>query len=128
RLIPLRQKSGAIWCWKCWTTGRSVLTKELPSVTSIINFTQAMPVVAKGLEGIVAAETRIGDVRGQEGVLLYSGYDINELAGKASFEEVVFLLYHRRLPTPSELADLTATLRAERSLPQGVIDYLLSAP
>lgn len=87
-----------------------------------------MPVVAKGLEGIVAAETRIGDVRGQEGVLLYSGYDINELAGKASFEEVVFLLYHRRLPTPSELADLTATLRAERSLPQGVIDYLLSAP
>jgi len=44
-----------------------------------------MAVVAKGLEGIVAAETRIGDVRGQEGVLLYCGYDINELAGKASY-------------------------------------------
>ena len=87
-----------------------------------------MPVVAKGLEGIIAAETRIGDVRGQEGVLLYCGYDINELAGKVSFEEVVHLLYHNRLPTQAELAALTTALRAERELPQGVIDYITSAP
>ncbi|MBX7210085.1 MAG: citrate synthase [Verrucomicrobiaceae bacterium] len=87
-----------------------------------------MAVVAKGLEGIVAAETRIGDVRGQEGVLLYCGYDINELAGKISFEECVHLLYHNHLPTKAGLEKLTTALRAERELPQGVIDYLKSAP
>lgn len=87
-----------------------------------------MAVVAKGLEGIVAAETRIGDVRGQEGVLLYCGYDINELAGKITFEECVHLLYHNHLPTRPELDKLTTALRAERELPQGVIDYLKGAP
>ena len=87
-----------------------------------------MAVVAKGLEGIVAAETRIGDVRGAEGVLLYCGYDINELAGKITFEECVHLLYHNHLPTTAELQKLTTALRAERELPQGVIDYLKGAP
>jgi citrate synthase len=87
-----------------------------------------MPVTARGLEGIVAAETRIGDVRGQEGILLYCGYDINELAGKASYEEVVFLLFNDRLPNKVELAQITTALRAERELPQGVIDFLTSAP
>ncbi len=87
-----------------------------------------MPVIAKGLEGIIAAESRIGDVRGQDGILLYCGYDIDELSGKVSFEEVVHLLFHNRLPTVSELASLTTALRAERELPQGVIDYLRSAP
>lgn len=87
-----------------------------------------MALVSKGLEGIIAAETRIGDVRGQEGVLLYCGYDINELAGKASYEEVLHLLWHNRLPTKGELEKLTTALRAERELPQGVIDYLMGAP
>jgi len=87
-----------------------------------------MAVIAKGLEGIVAAETRIGDVRGQEGVLLYCGYDINELAGKITFEECVHLLYHNRLPNKPELDKITTALRAERELPQGVIDYLKGAP
>lgn len=87
-----------------------------------------MPVTARGLEGIVAAETRIGDVRGEEGVLLYCGYDINELAGKVSYEEVVYLLFNDRLPNKAELEKKTTALRAERELPQGVIDFLLHAP
>lgn len=87
-----------------------------------------MPVTARGLEGIIAAETAIGDVRGQEGVLLYQGYDINELAGKASYEEVVYLLFHGSLPNRAELERLTTALRAERELPQGVIDFITSAP
>jgi citrate synthase len=87
-----------------------------------------MAVVSKGLEGIVAAETRLGEVKGQEGVLFYCGYDINELAGKVSYEEVVFLLFHQRLPNRTELDNLTTALRAEREIPQGVIDYLTSAP
>ncbi len=87
-----------------------------------------MAVVSKGLEGIVAAETRLGEVKGQDGVLFYCGYDINELAGKVSYEEVVYLLFHQRLPNRNELEDLTTALRAERELPQGVIDFLTSAP
>ena len=87
-----------------------------------------MPVIARGLEGIVAAETRIGDVRGDVGQLIYCGYDINELAGKVSYEEVVHLLWHNRLPTAHELARLTTALRAERELPQGFLDFIVNAP
>lgn len=87
-----------------------------------------MAVVSKGLEGIVAAETRLGEVKGAEGVLFYCGYDINELAGKVSYEEVVHLLFYNRLPNQAELDKLTTALRAERELPQGVIDYLTTAP
>ena len=87
-----------------------------------------MAVISRGLEGIIAAETRIGDVRGDVGQLIYCGYDINELAGKVSYEEVVHLLWHNRLPTQRELDKLTTALRAERELPKGVIDWIVSAP
>lgn len=87
-----------------------------------------MPVTARGLEGIVAAETRIGDVRGAEGLLLYCGYDINELAGKVSYEEVIYLLWHDRLPNRLELDTLSHELRNSRALPKGVIDFIKKAP
>jgi citrate synthase len=87
-----------------------------------------MALVSKGLEGVVAAETRLGEVKGAEGILFYCGYDINELAGHVSYEEVVYLLFHQRLPNRAELDKLTTGLRAERELPQGVIDYLQTAP
>ncbi len=86
-----------------------------------------MSVVSKGLEGIVAAETRLGEVNGAEGILFYCGYDINELV-KVSYEEVVYLLYYNKLPNRTELNKLTTALRAERELPQGVIDFLKAAP
>ena len=57
-----------------------------------------MPVTAKGLEGIIANSTSISDVLGQEGVLIYAGYNINELAGKATYEEIVYLLWNGVLP------------------------------
>jgi len=76
--------------------------------------------VSKGLEGIVAARTTLSDVRGDVGQLIYSGYDINELAGKVSFEEVVYLLHRGHLPNRKELADLKAALSSERDLPKGV--------
>ncbi len=87
-----------------------------------------MPVISRGLEGIIAAETSVGDVRGDVGQLVYRGYDINELAGKVSYEEVVHLLWHGRLPNQSELDRLTTALRAERELPQAVIDFIQNAP
>ncbi len=88
----------------------------------------ASPTVSKGLEGIIAAHTRLSDVRGDIGQLIYCGYDINELAGKVSYEEVVHLLYHNHLPNPKELADLKAVLAGYRELPQGVIDLLTNLP
>ena len=84
-------------------------------------------IVSKGLEGIVAAETRLGEVKGAEGVLYYCGYDINELV-KVSYEEVVHLLFYNKLPNRAELTELTTALRAERELPEGVINFLKSAP
>ena len=87
-----------------------------------------MPVTAKGLEGIIANSTRLSDVLGDIGQLIYCGYDIDELAGKVSFEEVVHLLWYGELPTQRQLEVLTDTLRAHRDLPQGVIDFLKSAP
>jgi citrate synthase len=87
-----------------------------------------MPVISKGLEGVVATDTRLGDVRGQEGQLVYCGYDINELAGKASFEEVIYLLWHNKLPNGSELAELKKQLAAERQLPEQVIEFLRTTP
>lgn len=88
----------------------------------------ASPAVSKGLEGIIAAHTRLSDVRGDIGQLIYCGYDINELAGKVSYEEVVHLLYHNHLPNAKELASLKAVLSGYRGLPQGVIDLLTNLP
>ncbi|MCS7063426.1 MAG: citrate synthase [Methylacidiphilales bacterium] len=87
-----------------------------------------MTTKSRGLEGVIAAETSIGDVQGEQGILHYCGYDINELAGKATYEEVVYLLWNESLPTRHELEKLTTALRAERELPQGIIDYITSAP
>ena len=83
---------------------------------------------AKGLEGVIANETRLGDVRGQEGQLVYCGYEINELAGKVSFEEVIFLLWNDRLPKQTELDGLKRQLSEERELPAQVIDFIKTAP
>jgi len=87
-----------------------------------------MPVIAKGLEGIVANSTTLSDVRGEEGILIYAGYNINELAGKVSYEEVVYLLWHGELPNKAQLEALHLELGSQRELPQGVIDFILGAP
>ena len=65
-----------------------------------------MPVTSPGLKGIVAASTRLSDVMGDEGILVYAGYNINELAGHVCYEEVVYLLWHDRLPNKAELDEL----------------------
>jgi citrate synthase len=84
--------------------------------------------VSKGLDGVVAAQTRLSDVRGDSGELIYCGYDINELAGKVSYEEVVHLLHYNHLPNQGELNELKAVLVAERELPRGVLDLLRAVP
>jgi citrate synthase len=87
-----------------------------------------MPVTSPGLKGIVAATTRLSDVMGEEGILIYAGYDINELAGKVSYEEVVYLLWQDRLPNKGELAKFKDDLHAARTLPPPVVEFLKNAP
>src|SRR5215217_6336301 len=82
----------------------------------------------EGLEGVVAASTALSHVYGEEGKLVYRGYDIHELAGKASFEEVAHLLWVGHLPTASELKSFQAKLEANRSLPESVIAILAQLP
>jgi citrate synthase len=83
---------------------------------------------ARGLEGVIATSTKLSDVVGDKGQLIYRGYNIDELAGKASYKEVVFLLWKGRLPNREELNEFTVRLRGERELPGGVIDFIKSAP
>jgi len=82
----------------------------------------------KGLEGVVAADTRLSDVRGEEGVLIYAGYNINELAGKVCFEEVIHLLHENKLPNREELTALKRKLAGFRALPGKVFDILRALP
>ncbi|MGE0451885.1 MAG: citrate synthase [Vicinamibacterales bacterium] len=74
-----------------------------------------------GLEDTVATTSAICYLDGDRGVLAYCGYDIHELARHATFEEVCYLLWHRRLPTRAELGDLQSQLAAARPLPEAVI-------
>jgi citrate synthase len=72
--------------------------------------------MANGLEGVVAAETRLSDVDGERGHLTIAGFSVDVLAPYATFEQVVHLLLHDRLPSPEEHERFAADLGARRSL------------
>src|SRR5881397_3444087 len=81
-----------------------------------------------GLEDTVATSSAICYLDGDRGVLAYCGYDIHDLARHATFEEVCYLLWHRRLPTRAELGDLQSQLAAARPLPEPVQRLMRSLP
>ena len=81
-----------------------------------------------GLEDVVATSSAICYLDGERGVLAYCGYDIHDLAQQATFEEVCYLLWHRRLPTRAELGDLQSQLAAARPLPEPIIRLMRSLP
>ena len=81
-----------------------------------------------GLEDVVATTSAICYLDGDRGVLAYCGYDIHDLAQSATFEEVCFLLWHRRLPTRAELGDLQSQLAAARPLKEPIIRLMRSLP
>ena len=85
-------------------------------------------VAAEGLRGVVAAQSAIGDVNGEKGVLIYQGYDIHDLAEHSTFEEVIFLLWNGRLPKADELAALNAEIRANYEAPAEVIAMIKQFP
>ena len=72
--------------------------------------------IARGLEGVVFTETELSFIDGQNGRLYYVGYPIQELAEHSSFEEVSYLLLHKRLPTADELAIFKEKLIKNRSI------------
>jgi citrate synthase len=84
--------------------------------------------VQKGLEDVVALESRICFIDGRGGRLIYQGYDIRDLAERSHFEEVAYLLRYGRLPTRAELAELKARLVTLRELPPGVVQVLDQIP
>lgn len=87
-----------------------------------------MVAAPSGLQDVVATSSALCYLDGDRGVLAYCGYDIHDLARSATFEEVCFLLWHRRLPTRAELGDLHSQLAAARPLPEGVLRSMRSLP
>src|SRR5947209_372277 len=82
----------------------------------------------KGLEGVVATNSRICYIDGDLGVLAYRGIDIHELADHSNFEETCYLLWFGKLPNQTELKDLRQRLAQERQIDAGIIQMVQSAP
>ena len=82
------------------------------------------PQIMKGLKDVYLDTTESSFIDGQEGKLLYRGYNIHDLAEKSTFEETVYLLLYGDLPNKQQLEDFDATLRANRIIPDEIIQVL----
>ncbi|MBS0261561.1 MAG: citrate synthase [Planctomycetes bacterium] len=96
--------------------------------TAVQKETPASPVVAKGLKGVVAADSAICDVDGQLGRLIYRGYNIHDLAEHSTFEEVTYLLLKGELPSTFQLQEFSAELAECRRIPPAVVEFLKACP
>ncbi|HEX6287764.1 MAG TPA: citrate synthase/methylcitrate synthase [Herpetosiphonaceae bacterium] len=83
--------------------------------------------VKSGLEGVIAAQTRLSSVDGQAGELIIAGFAVEALAGQAEFEETIHLLWYDALPTARQLTALRERLAERRALPQATLDLLRTA-
>ena len=86
------------------------------------------PVMDTGLRGVDVASSKICDVRGKEGKLIYRGFLIEDLARNASFEEVCFLLLYERLPKKQELENFNQRLKQKRKVPENIFSFLKALP
>src|SRR3712207_3518494 len=84
-------------------------------------------IFVSGLEGVVAAETRLSSVDGEAGELIIAGFPVEELASQASFEETVYLLWHDALPDSEQLSTFREELAGQRALPDATLDLLRAA-
>ena len=82
--------------------------------------------IHKGLEGILVAESSMSYIDGDAGQLIYRGYPIENLAREATYEEVVYLLWHAELPTRAELESFADRMAAERAVDDGIIEMARS--
>ena len=81
-----------------------------------------------GLRGVTVADTKISHVDGENGILIYRGFRIEELAQNSTFEETAYLLHHDRLPTEEELGEFKEKLIEARQVPRFVFDALKNLP
>ncbi len=86
------------------------------------------PTYAKGLEGVIAAESTICKIDGENGKLYYLGYSIDDLVEHCSFEEVTYLLLYGELPNKRQLDAFSIRMRAGRELPPPVIEMIRNFP
>ena len=82
----------------------------------------------KGLKNIIALESNISSVDGKKGILAYCGYDIKDLAEYSNFEEVIYLLWYKKLPTKTEFKKLDEKLKQNRKLPKPILKLIKSFP
>jgi citrate synthase len=80
--------------------------------------------IARGLEGVTVAESALSHIDGDAGSLVYRGYPIEDLAREASYEEVLYLLWHGELPDRTALEAFSTTMAAERELEATTLDLL----
>lgn len=80
--------------------------------------------VHRGLEGVIVAETKIGFVDGQNGRLVYRGYDIETLVNNSTYEETSYLLINGNLPDRAKLSGYLAELKTRRKVPGKVLDFI----
>ncbi len=85
---------------------------------------EAKEELRRGLEGVLAAETRIGYVNGSDGKLFYRGYEINSLVEQSNYEEVSYLLLYGHLPKREEYEEYVKRLREEMPLPDEVLSLI----
>ena len=83
---------------------------------------------ARGLKGVVAADTKICDVDGDAGKLIYRGYNIHDLAKWSTFEETAYLLFKGELPTSAQLAEFNKVLVRHREIAPPVLAFLKTLP
>ena len=88
---------------------------------------EAKPEIKEGLEGVVASTTRLSSVDGEAGVLLLAGFPVEEVAPRASFEEMTWLLWNGELPRTADLTAFTRRLASRRALPPATLDLLRAA-
>jgi len=87
-----------------------------------------LPVMNTGLRGVDVASSKICDVQGKKGKLIYRGFLIEDLAENASFEEVCFLLLYERLPQKKELEEFNQSLKQKRKVPENIFSFLKTLP
>ena len=83
---------------------------------------------AKGLEGVVAAESEICRIDGEKGKLYYVGYSIEDLARHSNFEETTYLLLYGRLPNREEMEEFSKRMRSSRDLAPEILDMVRNFP
>jgi len=86
------------------------------------------PTFAKGLEGVVAAESSICKIDGINGKLYYRGYSVEDLAERCTFEEVTYLLLYDKLPSATELSEFSEQMRRSRALAPPILDMIKAFP